>query len=181
MHSLSKLLLLTFISIQLSACQTTPKQNNWPNNIPTQAIFVEQYHIQVAQGRNDSSLKTHLSWVKRFYRGLSIYPGWNDMTNLVLDSLSDQPSAIRNNTSERLSTLGKKICIEWAQSNSARNINSANINTWGISLRKAVKQEQVFPFLTQVERDVEALVARDLDMRSITNERYYPEEDYNDF
>ena len=181
MHSISKLLLLTLISLQLSACYTTSKQSNWPDNIPDKTIFVDAYHQQVAEGKNNTSLKTHLVWVKRFYRGLSIYPGWNDMTKLVLDSLSDEPVTVQNNASERLAALGEKICIEWAQSNDTRNIDSANINTWGISLRKAVKQENVFPFLTQVERDVDALIARELEMRSITSERYYPEEDYNDF
>jgi len=181
-NSISKLLLLTFISVQLSACYTTPKQqNNWPENIPDRAIFVDAYNQQVAAGRNDTSLKSHLVWVKRFYRGLSIYPGWNDMTEMVLEHLSDQPASVRNDAIERLSALGQKICIEWAQSNKVRNIDSANVNTWGISLRKAVKQERIFPFITQVERDVDALIARDLEMRSITSDRYFPEEDYNDF
>ena len=183
MHSISKFLLLTLIALQLSACYTTTQQkDNWPDNIPDRAIFVDAYNSQVAEGKNDTSLRSHLVWVKRFYRGLTIYPGWNDMTEMVLDHLADQPAKTRNDMSERLSALGQKICIEWAQSNKTRNIDSANVNTWGISLRKAVKQEgKLFPFLAQVERDVDALIARELNMRSITSDRYFPEEDYNDF
>ena len=181
MHPFSKLLILCLISISLSACYSIRTNDDWPTNIPSRKIFVDAYHQQAAQGNNSSDLNTHLTWVKRFYRGLSIYPGWNDMTKLVLDNLADEPIDIQNNTAQRLSDLGKKICIEWAQSNDSRNIDSANINTWGVALRKSVKQKQIFPFLAQVEKDVDALIARELDIRAITSDRYYPDEDYDDF
>jgi len=179
--SFIKILIVCLISISLSACSTIKKDNDWPTNIPSRKIFVDAYHHQVSKGTNTSNLNTHLTWVKRFYRGLSIYPGWNDMTELVLESLADEPIKIQNNTAQRLSDLGKKICIEWAQSNDSRNIDSANINTWGVALRKSVKQKQIFSFLTQVEKDVDDLIARELDIRSITSDRYYPDEDYDDF
>ena len=181
MPSFIKLLILCLISISLSACNTIRTNDDWPTNIPNRKIFVDAYHHQVTQGTNTSDLNTHLTWVKRFYRGLSIYPGWNDMSKLVLESLSDEPTDVQRNTAQRLSDLGEKICIEWAQSNDSRNIDSANINTWGVALRKSVKQKQIFPFLAQVEKDVDALIARELDIRAITSDRYYPDEDYDDF
>ena len=177
----NKPLIACIICLFLSACHTTSQKDTWPENIPDKSIFITAYNQQVLVGENEASLNTHLLWVKRFYRGLSIYPGWNDMSKTVLDNLVDEPIETQTDASKRLKDLGLKICIEWAKANDKRKIDSANINTWGIGLRKAVKQDQIFPYLEQVERDVEALIVGELDMRAITSERYHSEEDYNDF
>jgi len=154
---MTKLFLLIVLSISLSACHTSNKQSDWPDNIPQRSIFIDAYEKQVSAGTNDTSLETHLKWIKRFYRGLSIYPGWNDMTNMVIESLADSPQSTQDEAKIRLAVLGKKIAIEWAQSNDKRNINSANINTWGNALRTSVKKQQQMSFLTLVEKDVDAL------------------------
>ena len=181
MNSINKLFLLCTFSLSLSACYSNSQTPNWPENIPSRSVFVNAYNQQISEGRNNTNIDTHLKWVKRFYKGLSIYPGWNDMTKLVLDSITNQPEQLQKDTVKRLSALGERICIEWAQSNDTRNIDSININTWGLALRKSVKQDNLFPFLDRVEDDVEQLIAKELDMRAITSERYHTAEDYNDF
>ena len=176
-----KLILLALISTSISACHFKQTESNWPDNIPKRSIFVEAYNEQVLAGNNNSSLNGHLTWIKRFYQGLSIYPGWNDMTKIVIESLSDLPIAEQKNTSKRLSQLGQKIAIEWAQSNDKRNIDSANINVWGNALRTSVKEKQQLNFISRVEKDVDDLIARKLNMRTITYDRYYKSEELDDF
>lgn len=180
--TLSRLLLSTIIAIGLSACQTPNSVKNWPSDIPDRSIFVDAYKKQKSEGNNDNNIETHLLWIKRFYRGSIIYPiGWNDMTNMVVDSIDDSQSELKQSAQKRLDILGEKIAIEWAQSNNSRNINSSNIATWGSALRTSVKRKQQFDFLDKVEKDVDDLIERTLSMKAIKRERYYPPEDFDDF
>ena len=181
MPLINKFILILVICTSLSACYSTKTTSNWPDTIPDRSIFIDAYKKQVAEGRNNNSEAIHLRWIKRFYNGLSIYPGWNDMTKAVIDSMSEYPVNQQKDTSRRLAQLGQKIAIEWAQSNSTRNIDSANINVWGNALRTSVKREDQLGFITRVERDVKELIDRELDMRAITPERYYPVEEIDDF
>lgn len=177
----NKLILLVVMSVSISACYFKQTDANWPENLPKRSIFIDAYNKQVAAGNNNSSLDGHLTWIKRFYRGLSIYPGWNDMTKLVIESMSEQPASEQSDAEKRLAQLGQKIAIEWAQSNDKRNIDSANINVWGNALRTSVKEQEQLSFISRVERDVDDLIARKLDLRSITYERYYTDEELDDF
>jgi len=177
-------LLIGFTALLLSACTTTKNtsKSDWPNDLPEKNIFVDAYKEQANNGKNNNSLASHLTWIKRFYKGSIIYPiGWNDMTEMVMDSLNSNPISEQNEAQSRLNTLGQKISIEWAQSNSVRNINSANIATWGNALRTAVKEKTIFTFLDKVEMDVDDLLARKLTMKEITRERYFPPENFDDF
>ena len=176
-------ILLSMITLFLSACATTnTTKSDWPANLPKESIFIDAYNEQVTNGNNTNALKSHLTWIKRFYKGSIIYPiGWNHMTEMVMESLSSDTSVRQQEAQSRLAALGQKISIEWAQSNKARNINSANIATWGNALRTSVKENSVFNFLDKVEVDVDELIARKLQMREITRERYFPPEDFDDF
>ena len=101
------------------------------------------------------------------------------MTESVLESLETTPS--HKATKKRLSALGLTICLEWAQDNKRRKIDSAAIAVWGNALRTAVEREQQIHFLNQIESDVAALLAGKLRRQEIVRERYYPAEDYDNF
>jgi len=174
-------LLASFVALFLSACYSTSPRSDWPTDLPPKSVFVDAYNKQVQMGTNDGKLKAHLFWIKRFYRGAVVYIGWNDMTEMVLDSLNGESQEKLNKTRERLDKLGKKIVIEWAQHNDHRNINSASIATWGNALRTSVKRNETFWFLDQVEKDVDALINHKLDLNNIKRERYYPPENFDDF
>jgi len=167
-----------FTSSVLIGCQTVSTENNWPKDIPARNLFIEAYNEQVANNTNDTKLETHLQWIKRFYHGSLIYPiGWNDMIDMLVTSLDrDQVSATK-----RLQDLGFRISVEWAQSNKHRKINSSNIATWGNALRTSVKREQQLEFLGLVEKDVDDLIAGKINAKEITEDRYYPPEDFDDF
>ena len=176
-------LLTCLAALLLSACHTTShKQSKWPTSLPPEQIFIDAYERQISEGTNDSTLKTHLTWIKRFYRGTILYPvGWNQMTEMVMESLVDADTKQQQETRARLGELGQKISIEWAQSNKTRNINSSNIITWANAMRTSVKQNQVSSFLDKVEVDVDDLISHKLNMDKITRERYYPPENFDDF
>ena len=169
------------LAITLAACQTPNTSiRNWPSNIPARSIFIDAYNEQAAAGINNEPLESHLGWIIKFYKGSVLYPmGWNNMIELLVNSLDntkDQASA-----QWRLEQLGQEICIEWAQTNAARNIDSANIAVWGSALRSSVERGEQFAFIDKVEADAKDLIARKLNPRDISTERYYPPEDYDSF
>lgn len=81
----------------------------------------------------------------------------------------------------RMHKLGLNICIEWAQDNRFRNIDSSMIAVWGNALRTAAEQNEQLAFVDKIETDVSALLIKQLTAKDIVRERYYPVEDYDDF
>lgn len=178
-HS-SKLGLLAFVLMLTAGCASTVSEVKWPADMPERAIFVTAYEQQKAAGIKLHSLTKHLKWIKRFYRGSIIYPiGWNQMTDSVLDTLD--PKLDKDAFAERMDRLGKLICIEWAQHDKRRKINSSAIAAWGNSLRTAVDKGEQEEFITKVENDVAALLRGEITHDRIVRERYYPPEDYDNF
>ena len=175
---LARLIALTFF---LTACQTITTSNEWPDDVPARKIFVNAYY----QKRNvtkveDKVMNQHLSWIIRFYQGTVIYPnGWNKVSQLFLDSMPNDEH--RKKMEQRIYKLGIDIANEWAQDNQFRNINSSNMVTWGSALRTAAERQDHDNFISQVESDVRDLISRKLSSQSINYERYYPDQDYDDF
>lgn len=180
-HLLAANRILSLLTIMLlTSCATGVSKDEWPSDMPARNIFVKTYHEQYAAGTNDNSLENHLKWVKRFYQGSIIYPiGWNQMTESVLASVDSISRKI--GIRPRLRELGLKICIEWAQKNDVRKINSSAVAAWGNALRTAAVNNQQELFISRVEADVAALLDGKLDTAQITRERYYPAEDYDNF
>ncbi len=156
-------------------------RDDWPDDIPDRKIFVDAYYVK----RNltevsDKAISTHLSWIIRFYHGTTLYPnGWNRVSGLFLSSMESEPE--REKMVERLERLGIDIANEWAQDNEYRNINSSNMIAWGSALRTAAERNDHDNFVTRVEADVAALIAREVTPKEISYERYYPVEDYDNF
>ena len=163
-----------------SGCVSKTSVADWPADLPARSIFVETFHQQQKNGTNSSKLQNHLSWVKRYYQGSIIYPlGWNRMTEMLLGTLSDESQ--RSGIESRMKRLGMTIVIEWAQDNKYRAIDSAAVAVWGNGLRTASQLGEQQLFVGKVERDVDALIAGELNKKQITRERYYPREDFDDF
>lgn len=175
---LTKLILLSFC---LTACQTLTSSSEWPEDVPARKIFVKAYY----QKRNitaveDNVMDQHLSWIIRFYQGTVLYPnGWNKISTMFLNSISDEQRRLK--MQHRVHQLGIDIANEWAQDNAIRNINSSNIATWGSALRTAAERQDHENFISQVESDVKDMVAGKLSSKVINYERYYSDQDYDDF
>lgn len=167
------------LSLLLASCATFDSSRSWPPTVPERAYFVKAFHAQY-RNHSRSALNRHLTWIKRFYHGTVIYPlGWNRMTEQLMDSLN-LPAA-RAEAKQRLHELGKSVSVEWAQDNSVRKINSANIATWGNALRTSAELGEQLEFIGRVEQDVEKLLNGTLHKSDIQYERYYPAQDIDNF
>ncbi|MEO0368997.1 MAG: hypothetical protein AAF197_09465 [Pseudomonadota bacterium] len=177
------LFLLTLLVFGLSACQTRITDENWPENIPDKAYFVQTGSTLIGEQDPDfdKELNTYLLWVKRFYIGSIIYPlGWNEMSAQFLESLPATDNS-QADVTNRLAILGRDIAAEWSQESSKSKISSGNVATWGAALRKAAERGEQLTFLTQVEDDVSKLLTGELSSNMIDQDRYYPEQDYDNF
>ena len=174
-------LLLLLIALTLSACANLGLKSGWPESIPPKSIFVEAY--QDPNGKptlGSKELDATLMWIKRFYLGSIFYPiGWNHTTESLLSSLEDRSQV--KDISQKMNRLGIKIGVEWAKSNIERKIDSSNVSIWGNALRKAAEQQEQAEFIDKVEKDVDALLKGTLTAAEVSSDRYYPEEDYDDF
>lgn len=101
------------------------------------------------------------------------------MSELLVESLPKEDE--RQEAAARLANLGERISVEWAQDNHVRNIDSSNVAIWGNALKTSAEKMEQLEFISQVEQDVEDLIARRLDPSEIQRERYYPPDDYDNF
>lgn len=167
--------------IILTACQTYRLDSKWPPQMPPRQVFIDDYlQKHGVSSAKDSDIAYHLSWVKRFYQGTTLYPvGWLSASERYLKSITSEQE--RQDVDRRLVKLGVKIVNEWAQGNKIRRINSSNIATWASAMRNAAETQQQLAFLGKVERDVSLLINKELLTTDIRYERYFEEESYDDF
>jgi len=177
---LSQILAITAL-LALTACQTIDSTHDWPSDLPERQFFVDGYKKKRNVTEVSSqALETHLTWIKRFYQGTILYPnGWNDATKMFLQSASTEQQ--RESLEERMHELGKAIACEWAQDNEVRKINSTNVAVWASALRHAAAIDDHNTFISNVEKDVTDLLSGKLERNEIAFERYYPDEDYDNF
>lgn len=175
---LRQILLLSLLFV--SGCATLTDKQNWPEDLPPRVNFVEAWQKQSQAGTNNASLNEHLTWILRFYQGSVLYPvGWNDMKMKVVASIPDQAQA--KQAADKLDQLGLDISIEWAQNNADRKIDSGAIAVWGNALRTSIEENEQLGFIKIIEKDVDSLLNGNLVVDQIKRERYYPEEDYDNF
>lgn len=161
--------------ILIQACSLWPNSETWPAELPPRQTFVD-----ACQNCSSQELHQHLLWVKRFYQGSILYPtGWVEMTDLLTSSLEHDGDKIT--TKRRLDDLGLKIVLEWVKNNNERLINSQQLAIWGRALRTSAENNEQIDFITTVEQDVENILSEKLKPEEITQERYYPAEDYDNF
>lgn len=181
MYRKIRFLIVITIALFTAACATSSSDQDWPSDLPKRKIFVDAYLEN--RGLNDAhaaALENHLIWIVRFYQGTVLYPnGWNRVSARFLASIDGIEA--KQAMAERLTALGIRIANEWAQSNEVRLINSTNVATWGSALRTAAERDDQANFVTAVERDVQLLKDGSLKSSEIDYQRYYPEEDYDNF
>jgi len=173
--------ILSIILISLVGCATSVSNDRWPTDVPDRKIFADGYLKNRGLTKVEPKvLEAHLVWVVRFYQGTVLYPnGWNKVSERFLNSINDLKE--RELIAVRLKTLGIDIANEWAQDNDVRKINSSNIAVWGSALRTSAESNNQSEFISAIERDVELLLSGSIKSRDIKYERYYAEEDYDDF
>lgn len=158
--------------LALSACALTGSGEDWPPGALPRDYFVDAYEADPIN-QASQELDNYLLWVGRFYQGMEPVPGWLAMTRQVLQRLEESP---RRDVGNRLHELGGKIGAEWAKDNETRLISSRLVNVWRDALIEALNQDDLDNFLSRLEDDVDALLARELAGEEIYFERYYVDE-----
>jgi hypothetical protein len=81
--------------------------------------------------------KDEEEWLRKFYEGSFLIPGWKsrmkELLRAVPDSEKDQMQAL-------LSDLGEKIGREWAKDNRTRRIDNQMLQKWGDTLSTAKRK-----------------------------------------
>jgi len=165
----------------LSACQTYRYTDPWPAELPARKVFIDGYlKKRNKETATEAELAYHLSWIKKFYQGTTLYPnGWLTASERYIASIEDSDD--KKKVRQRLHILGKDIANEWAQDNEIRLINSTAIATWASAMRTAAETGQQLSFLDKVEKDVQSLINKTINVRDIKYENYFAEESFDDF
>ncbi len=124
--------------------------------------FSEKNHYAQEEGLDvtkiDKELVDQLSteeqeWYNKFQNGLMFFSGWKEISEEILTCLpmKDRPEAQR-----LLETLGIRIGTEWSKDNTARKIDTDQLQAWGDRLRKARKSgaQQLADTVTRITTEV---------------------------
>ena len=141
----------------------------WPDTIPGREYFEANYKKdkdnQLVQSKVD-----YLDWVVSFYEGTLIAPvGWLDLQSIVLEAAEPES---RPELDKRLTDLGRLISGEWAKENNKRVIDSRLLSLWGSVMQLSDDPEVQAQAILLIEKDVNALLNRQLIPEAITDERY---------
>lgn len=157
------------LTLLLAGCSTPLPESEWSGELPEQAFFDDRY-ANDAENRERQSLDDYYTWVKRFYTGMNMVPGWLDMSEEVLSRVpADQQTEVRR----QLEALGRDIGSEWAKNNEVRRIDNRMVSVWRDALTQAINENEVPAYLSRVHGDVRSLLYQDLAGEAIHYERYY--------
>jgi hypothetical protein len=151
----------------------------WPAGLPERALFENVYRADPLNARLQTE-DEYLGWVRRFYLGSDLYPyGFRDLESLVL---GETPARDADRVGLKLRRLGRSIAADWAKHRDADHITTAILALWAGALQTAAPMGRSEALLDQIEADVRALLAGQLDPAAIASGRYGGEPDlaFND-
>lgn len=157
------------LTLSLAGCSSLWQESGWSDELPERAFFDDRYAGD-AENREVQTRDDYYIWVKRFYQGMNLVPGWIEISEEVLSRVpADQQPRVRR----QLEDLGRDIASEWAKANDLRLIDNRMVSVWRDALTQAINEEEVPAFLSQVQGDVRSLLYQDLAGEAIHYERYY--------
>lgn len=175
---LSKTILLPFFAaFMLSACAFIQPSGDWPEQLPQQDFFVDYYQGSI-ENQLYQDLDSYLDWVRVFYLGNPLSPGWLKLTD---DLLMEAPANKQQEYADLMAELGQAICAEWAQSNRVRLIDTRSASVWRDALLEAVSLGDLLNYMQRFEADVYAILSGSLSKEEIEFSRYYEEEVFEFF
>ncbi len=176
MH-LTRTFLFIVFSLLLSACSLFQGAGPWPNEIPPQQYFIDQYE-SAESNKAFQDQDNYLKWVQIFYQGSTLSPGWIVLSEeLLLEARVDKRAEYK----EKMSVLGRLIGAEWAKDNRTRLIDTRCASVWRNALLEAISLNDLDNYIARFEEDVNAILAGSLDKNDIQFERYYEEEEFEFF
>lgn len=159
----------------LSACSTLSKLD-WTEKLPPKAYFI-QHHSEDTNPRKVVTQDQYLIWVHRFYFGWSFYPrGWTQTTEELIETLATPQE--KQQAAELMFDIAKQVSPEWAKDSSYRVINTRHLSIWGNALNESVSTKQQISLLIDIQKDVKALLNRDISPKAITSSRYFEDEEF---
>jgi hypothetical protein len=165
-NTVSYILLLLLVS-----CRAPIEITDWPDTLPPARVFIALYE-QDEENKSLQKLENYLLWIKRFYLGYQIAPGWLEIEGAIEDYTGERWSEYCS----FLEQLSIKISSEWAQDNSVRKINSRTAAIWRDALVEAMAQDKLDQFLQQFTADVEDLLSGELSTQEVRFTRYFEDD-----
>ena len=96
--------------------------------------------------------KEHEKWLKIFFEGNFLIPGWNDRKKEILSAVIRKKA----DAERLLDQLGELIGREWARDNSVRRISTEDVRRWGqdIVRAKRLSEEEILEKLGVIRNEV---------------------------
>lgn len=95
--------------------------------------------------------------------------GWLELQTIVLEIAEPED---RLELDKQLTDLGRLISGEWAKENDGRVIDSRLLSLWGSVMQLSDDSQVQAQAILLIEKDVNALLNRQLMPEAITDERY---------
>ena len=170
---------LTFIisAVLLTACSIFDASESWPRPLPAKKYF-ESYYQSSVENHPYQSLDDYLNWVKIFYQGNALAPGWLQLTDEVLQEI---PANKKSAYEIRMQALGQRIGAEWSLDNGVRLIDTRSASVWSDALLEAIAMNELENFIARMEEDVDNILMGSLNKDEIAFTRYYDAEELEFF
>ncbi len=170
--------LTVFITILiLPACSILQPPEYWPKELPPEEYFVDAYQV-ATDNQPYQEMDSYLNWIKVFYLGSALSPGWLQLTeDLLYETSADK----KLEYTEKMEVLGRLIGAEWAKNNAVRLIDTRCASVWRDTLIEAVEIDDLDNYMQRFEADVNAIFAGSLSKKDIIYTRYYEEKAFEFF
>jgi hypothetical protein len=105
---------------------------------PREADFRPEYDRGAANQAKES-WDEYWSWVKTFYEGAFLSPGWTSQGTVTLNGVRSEK--MRDELRSDLNELGRRIAAEWSKDNGVRKIDTASLRVLGGRITKATQRD----------------------------------------
>ena len=170
-------LIILLMSVLLASCSAPVKEgaleNNWPGDIP-QYGYYEQLYLQDEDNQTVQTQDDYLTWVKRFFKGwIGFAKGWHDVSQQIVENV---PTQDHDTIRDQLADMGKRVSGEWAKKSKKRLIYTKDLAIWGDALSEALYHEQILETVQSIDRDINALLNKEITSNEITMDRYFSDQ-----
>lgn len=138
--------LLVWSVAPLWACAGAPAGDGMPANQPALARV---YELDV-ENRARQSYEEYAGYVRMFFEGRGLVPGWNELARRLEAKASEEERA---EVAARLARLGWVVAIEWARDNAIRQVDTAALRGWAAALARGAEEGRLREALAAVERE----------------------------
>jgi len=164
-------------TLVLPACSILQPPDYWSDQLPAEEYFIDTYQL-ATDNQAFQEMDSYLDWIKIFYLGSPLSPGWLQLTE---ELLYEAPADKNQEYTERMQVLGRLIGAEWAKNNAVRLIDTRCASVWRDALIEAIELDDLESYMQRFEADVNAIFAGSLNKQDIVFTRYYEENTFEFF